>query len=100
MHPLFVLGNPIRCDCRLRPISYWLASVGRAQGRASAWDEALCSAPQFLQGRPIGSVSEERLICVKTSSNSDSSQDLVNDENHDEAEFQLNPDVTFRTVQE
>ena len=63
------------------------------------WDEAVCSAPQFLKGRSVGSVSELRLICVKTSG-SDSIEETSDDENFDEDQFQLNPDVTFREVKE
>ena len=87
----------MKCDCRLRPISYWLASVGRSKGRASSWDDALCSTPKFLKDRPVGSVSELKLLCVKTSA-SDSFEDSIEDEDFDEEKFQLNPDVSFREI--
>ena len=61
------------------------------------WDEAECSAPEFLKGRSVGSVIEQKLICVKTSG-SDSIDETSEDEDFDEDNFQLNPDVTFREV--
>jgi hypothetical protein len=36
----FFPGNPLECNCLLRPVAYWLTSVGRVQGRAKGWDEA------------------------------------------------------------
>ena len=89
-------GNPLKCDCRLRPISYWLESVGRAQGRASSWDDAVCGSPKFLKGIPLGLVSELKLLCFKTS-NSDAFEDSV-DEDFDQEKYQLNPDVSFREI--
>ena len=88
----------MKCDCRLRPISYWLESVGRAQGRSSSWDEALCATPKFLKDAPIGLVSELKLLCFKTS-NTDAFEDSV-EEDFDPETFQLNPDVSFREVKE
>ena len=92
------IGNPIKCDCRLRPISYWLESVGRAQGKASSWDEALCASPKFLENVPIGLVSELKLLCFKAS-NSDALDDSVEDD-FDPEKYQLNPDVSFREIKE
>jgi hypothetical protein len=93
-------GNPIKCDCRLRPISYWLESVGRAQGRASSWDEALCASPKFLENIPIGLVSELKLLCFKTSNTDQESFDDSVDEDFEQEKFQLNPDVSFREIKE
>ena len=92
----FLSGNPLKCDCRLRPISYWLESVGRAQGRASSWDDAVCGSPKFLKGIPLGLVSELKLLCFKTS-NSDAFEDSVA-EDFDQEKYQLNPDVSFREI--
>ena len=73
--------------------------MGRAQGRASSWDEAMCASPQFLKNIPVGSVSELKLLCVKTSS-SNNFQDSQKQEDFDQEAFQLNPDVSFREVKE
>ena len=79
-------GNPLKCDCRLRPVSYWIESVARAQGRSGSWDEAVCASPAFLQGQAVSDVSELKLICVNSKT--------------DETQFKLNPDVVFREVNE
>ena len=81
-----IAGNPLRCDCRLRPVSYWIESVARAQGRSGAWDEAVCASPGFLEGQAVSDVSELKLICVNSKT--------------DETQFKLNPDVVFREVNE
>ena len=60
--------------------------MGRAQGRAGAWEETVCASPGFLEGQPVSEVSELKLICV--------------DSKHNETEFRLNPDVVFREVNE
>ena len=80
---VFYDGNPLECNCLLRPVAYWLTSVGRRQGRAGPWDEARCSIPAFLGGRAVGSILEEQFVC----------------ENSTQAmSFRLNPDVMFREV--
>ena len=78
-----ISGNPVKCNCLLRPVAYWLTSVGRVSGRGANWDSARCSTPNFLKDRAIGSVLEEQLICEDSS---------------DAANFRLNPDVKFREV--
>jgi len=39
----FLIGNPLTCDCQLRPVSYWLASIGRVQGKSGPWDRVICA---------------------------------------------------------
>ena len=76
-------GNPLDCNCFLRPVAYWLASVGRIQGRGRAWDHTPCRGPKFLEGVPVGSVIEEQLVC---------------EDSDDAQRFKLNPDVKFREI--
>ena len=47
---------------------------------------------------PIGLVSELKLLCFKTS-NTDAFEDSA-DEDFDQEDYQLNPDVSFREVKE
>ncbi len=78
-------GNPLHCNCYLRPVAYWLASQGRVRGRGEEWDRAECADPPYLSGAPVGALIEEQLIC----------------EDSDEAQrFRLNPDIKFRQVTE
>jgi hypothetical protein len=82
---IFYEGNPLHCNCFLRPIAYWLLSVGRVQNRGHGWDMAKCEEPKYLNGIPVGSLIEEQLIC----------------EDSEEAQmFKLNPDVKFRQLNE
>lgn len=76
-------GNPLTCNCLLRPVAYWLSSVGRLDGRALGWDSARCARPAFLANRTLGSVLEEQLIC---------------EDSEEASNFRLNPDVQFREV--
>ena len=85
MFQIFISGNQLICDCQLRPISYWLASVGRAQGRAGPWDRTLCSGPAALVDRAVGSLIEQQLIC---------------EDSEDAFKFRISPDVKFREVKE
>ena len=77
------LGNPIHCNCLLRPISFWLASNGRSKGRAGPWQRAKCATPSYYEGFSVNSLIEEQLICDKT---------------EEAAKFKVNPDIQFREV--
>jgi hypothetical protein len=85
LFPFSISGNPISCDCQLRPISYWLASVGRVQGRGEPWDRVVCSEPAGIEGRSVGSLIEQQLIC---------------EDSEDAFKFRISPDVKFREVKE
>ena len=80
---LFLAGNPLHCNCLLRPISYWLASVGRDKGRAGPWERVKCKSPQYYEGFAVDSLIEEQLICDKT---------------EEAAKFKANPDIQFRDI--
>ena len=80
-----LIGNPLVCNCLLRPVAYWLISLGRVQNRGQSWDQATCHLPNFLAGRSVGSVLEEQLICEDSETASN---------------FKLNPDVKVRDIKE
>ena len=79
----YLSGNPLHCNCLLRPISYWLASVGRSKGRAGPWERAKCKSPQYYEGFAVDTLIEEQLICDKT---------------EEAAKFKVNPDIQFRDI--
>lgn len=81
----YLIGNPLVCDCQLRPVSYWLASVGRVQGRAEPWDQVVCAEPAGLENRPVGSLIEQQLIC---------------EDSRDAVKFKISPDIKFRDIKE
>ena len=78
------IGNPLHCNCLLRPISFWLASVGRSKGRSGPWQRTKCASPQYYEGFPVDSLIEEQLICDKT---------------EEASKFKVNPDIQFREVE-
>ena len=54
-------GNPIECDCRLRPLQFWL----NARRDVGPWGNVLCSGPPTLSGQPLSTVSDESLSCSR-----------------------------------
>ena len=68
----------------MRPISFWLASVGRSKGRSGPWQRTKCASPQYYEGFPVDSLIEEQLICDKT---------------EEASKFKVNPDIQFREVE-
>ncbi|KDR19221.1 protein artichoke isoform X2 [Zootermopsis nevadensis] len=74
-------GNPLSCDCEVRPLRQWLASQVAPDPE---WGALQCSAPQFLEGKPLVMVPEDRMTC---------------DAGRDGPRFEINPDVKFRDVQ-
>jgi hypothetical protein len=74
------VGNPVNCDCELRPLRQWLASQVAPDPE---WGELLCSSPQFLEGQSVAVVSENRMTC-----------DTV----RDDPRFEIRPDLTFRDI--
>jgi hypothetical protein len=74
------VGNPVNCDCELRPLRQWLASQVAPDPE---WGELLCVTPQFLEGQSVAVVSEDRMTC-----------DAVRDGRR----FEIKPDLTFRDI--
>lgn len=56
---LLLEDNPIKCDCRLRPLQFWLNGLDGPD----PWDRVLCSAPSLLAGRSLAQVPDESLPC-------------------------------------
>ncbi len=52
-------GNPILCDCRLRPLQFWLNS----KIDSGIWNNVLCTAPPNLAGQSVASVTDDSLGC-------------------------------------
>ncbi|XP_040569853.1 uncharacterized protein [Lepeophtheirus salmonis] len=78
-------GNPLMCDCSLRPVAYWLKSVGKIKGRSKPWEDTICQSPPYLSGSSVASILEERLVCA---------------DSLDALKFKLNPDIQFREIKE
>ena len=74
-------GNPIACDCRLRPLQYWLSGVNQTE--RDLWSKTTCHEPRHLFGQPLASVDDESLTCGR---------------NVEKAKYSIVEDVRFRDV--
>jgi hypothetical protein len=83
---LLMEGNPIACDCRLRPLQFWLSGIDqqRAGDDHNPWSQTLCQEPHLLAGKTLASVDDESLTCGRS----------VNDK----AKYAIVKDVVFREV--
>jgi hypothetical protein len=52
-------GNPVVCDCRLRPLRFWLS----VQATDEPWDKVICSGPPLLSGKAVTVVEDASLNC-------------------------------------
>ncbi|XP_022189330.2 toll-like receptor 3 isoform X2 [Nilaparvata lugens] len=76
---VFYGGNPMLCNCYLRPLKRWLKSKITPD---ETWKNVTCSFPEALANRTILDLTEEELSCVEEVTDSD---------------FQLTPDIMFRS---
>ena len=52
-------GNPVVCDCRLRPLQFWLS----VQPTEDPWDKVICAGPPLLSGKAVSIVEDASLNC-------------------------------------
>ena len=79
---VMMAGNPIVCDCRLRPLQFWLSG----QNSSSPWDQVRCSGPPILAGQFLTAVDSQSLNCGR------------DDELIDRTKYTIVTDVLFRHV--
>lgn len=58
---LLMEGNPVICDCRLRPLQFWLNGLEVQED--DPWIKTTCSGPALLAGQSLASVDDESLSC-------------------------------------
>lgn len=80
-HPLFA-GNPILCNCNLRPLQRWISSQLRV---ADEWKTFACIDFEESTNKIIYGLPEDQMPC-------DTSTSLHNND------FELTPDVKFREI--
>lgn len=79
---IFMEGNPIACDCRLRPLQFWLSGIDQRDD--NPWSQTLCQEPHLLAGQTLASVDDESLTCGRNVDN--------------KAKYAIVKDVVFREV--
>ncbi|XP_065336197.1 protein artichoke-like [Cloeon dipterum] len=72
-------GNPLECNCLLRPVVRWLLG----QIEPTPWNTVTCVTPNFLQGRSVSNVPEDKLTCLKPPK---------------QQRLRITPDVAYRSV--
>lgn len=60
---LLMEGNPIACDCRLRPLQFWLGGIDLEED--NPWKKTLCQEPRLLAGQSLANVDDESLTCQR-----------------------------------
>ncbi|CAF1334623.1 unnamed protein product, partial [Adineta ricciae] len=56
-------SNPLQCDCRVKPLYYWLLT--HFQPELVPYVQWICSTPKVLAGKQLGTLSNQQFICVE-----------------------------------
>ena len=75
-------GNPIVCDCRLRPLEFWLTG----ENSSMPWDDVICAGPPLLAGQSLSNVDSQSLSCGR------------DDDILDKTKYNIVTDIVFRHV--
>lgn len=85
---LYFEGNPLKCDCNIRPLTHFLATMTYP---ADFYQNIKCAAPKHIEGYHLYDAPDEYLNCMdnvtKTQINSAEGND-----------FDILPDIRFRDV--
>lgn len=80
---LLYAGNPLNCDCYVRPLRRWLTSLTETP---EEWTRLTCASPDYLAGKRLPKVSEELMTCGER-------------EIQDNPAFEITPDLKFRNIE-
>ncbi|XP_046617159.1 chaoptin [Neodiprion virginianus] len=75
-------GNPLHCDCYVRPLRRWLSTLTEIP---ESWTEPKCSSPYFLANESVVAVTEDLMVCDER-------------EVQDNPDFEITPDLKYRSV--
>lgn len=75
-------GNPIFCDCRLRPLKFWLTG----ENTSVPWDDVFCTGPPLLAGQALSDVDSQSLSCGRDNDRLDTTK------------YSIVTDIIFRQV--
>ena len=76
-------GNPIDCDCRLRPLQFWMNSKPKAN---ATWMNVICAEPPNLVGQSVPLIPDDALSCSR------------GDDSMDKSKYNIFTDIVFREV--
>lgn len=76
-------GNPLHCDCYIRPLKRWLASLLEVP---EAWKDVRCASPKYISEKPISDVTEDLMSCTERELNENPIYDIT-------------PDIKFRSLE-
>ncbi|CAK9833600.1 Protein artichoke [Anthophora retusa] len=76
-------GNPLHCDCYVRPLKRWLSTHTEIP---KEWSNVSCASPHFLANKPLIQVTEDLMGCGER-------------EVKEYPEFDITPDVKYRNIE-
>ncbi|XP_017884489.2 toll-like receptor 3 [Ceratina calcarata] len=75
-------GNPLHCDCYVRPLKRWLSTFTEIP---KEWTNVSCESPRFVSAKRLSEVTEDLMGCGER-------------EESEHPEFGITPDVKYRNV--
>lgn len=58
---LFLTGNPLQCDCNVRPLTHYLNTQLDVP---TIYKDIECDSPALLKGKQVYNVSDDQLNCI------------------------------------
>lgn len=75
-------GNPLNCDCHVRPLRRWLSTLTEIP---VTWSSLKCSSPYFVANKSLSEITEDLMVCGER-------------ETQDDPNFDITPDVKYRSI--
>lgn len=85
---LYFAGNPLHCDCRIRPLSQYLRTL---TDPPAFYKDVECATPKLFEGVRLYETHDEYFSC-------DLRDDVTNSQNGSVHAFDRQPDLRFRDV--
>lgn len=82
------IGNPLRCDCKVRPFSHYLATITYPD---AIYEDIECASPKHVAGYRLLEAPDEYLNCMTNSTETQINAAEGND-------LDLQPDIRFRDI--
>lgn len=56
-------GNPLNCDCHIRPLFHFYRTV---MDLPMSYTNIICNAPELAANRPLHEINDDNLICTNS----------------------------------